>query len=108
MHPVNPLSGNAPYFIILRCLMPDDFTHQVESAATQWVKAPDGQMRIRVQVITATPACVWLFTSSSSFDQGLQVKIVLELEKQNWVMGFPSQGGTFCRLEGKRWKICFW
>ncbi len=37
MHPVNPLSDNAPYFIILLCLMPDDFTHQGESAATQWV-----------------------------------------------------------------------
>ena len=31
---VNP---DAPYFIILLCLMPDDFTHQGESAATQWV-----------------------------------------------------------------------
>jgi hypothetical protein len=31
---VNLLSGNAPYFIILLCLMPDDFTHQGESAAT--------------------------------------------------------------------------
>ena len=28
MHPENPLSGNAPYFIILICLTPDDFTHQ--------------------------------------------------------------------------------
>ncbi len=28
---------DAPYFIILLCLMPDDFTHQGESAATQWV-----------------------------------------------------------------------
>ena len=40
MHPLNPLSGNAPdahYFSILLCLTPDDFTHQVESAATQWV-----------------------------------------------------------------------
>ena len=31
MHP------DAPYFIILLCLMPDDFTHQGKSAATQWV-----------------------------------------------------------------------
>ena len=31
MHP------DAPYFIILLCLMPDDFTHQGESVATQWV-----------------------------------------------------------------------
>jgi hypothetical protein len=30
----NPLSGNAPYYNILLCLMPDDFTRQVESAAT--------------------------------------------------------------------------
>jgi hypothetical protein len=28
---------DAPYFIILLCLMPDDFTRQGESAATQWV-----------------------------------------------------------------------
>ena len=33
----NPLSGNAPYFSILLCLTPDDFTRQLESAATQWV-----------------------------------------------------------------------
>ena len=25
-----PLSSNAPYFILLLCLMPDDFTHQGE------------------------------------------------------------------------------
>jgi hypothetical protein len=37
MHPLNPLSGNAPYFSILLCLTPDDFTSQVESAVTQWV-----------------------------------------------------------------------
>jgi hypothetical protein len=36
----NPLSGNASHFIILLCLMPDDFTHQGESAATQWVNLP--------------------------------------------------------------------
>jgi hypothetical protein len=28
---------DAPYFIILLCLMPDNFTRQGESAATQWV-----------------------------------------------------------------------
>jgi hypothetical protein len=32
MHP------DAPYFSISLCLTPEDFTHQVESAATQWVK----------------------------------------------------------------------
>ena len=32
----NPI--NAPYFSILLCLTPDDFTRQVESAAPQWVK----------------------------------------------------------------------
>jgi hypothetical protein len=38
MHPVNPFkSGNASHFIILLCLMPDDFTRQGESAATHWV-----------------------------------------------------------------------
>jgi hypothetical protein len=29
---VNRLSRTAPYFITLLCLMPDDFTRQVESA----------------------------------------------------------------------------
>ena len=33
MHPVNPLSGSAPYFIILLCLTPDNFTCQGKSAA---------------------------------------------------------------------------
>ena len=28
---------DAPYFIILVCLIPDDFTLQGKSAATQWV-----------------------------------------------------------------------
>ena len=27
---------DTPYFIILLCLTPDDFTHQGKSAATQW------------------------------------------------------------------------
>ena len=31
------ISGNASYFVILLCLMPDDFTRQGENAATQWV-----------------------------------------------------------------------
>jgi hypothetical protein len=30
---LNPLSGNAPYFSILLCLTPYNFTSQVESAA---------------------------------------------------------------------------
>jgi hypothetical protein len=29
---------NVTYFIILLCLMPNDFTHWRESAGTQWVK----------------------------------------------------------------------
>ena len=29
---------NAPFFIILLCLMPDDFNYQEESSGTQWVK----------------------------------------------------------------------
>jgi hypothetical protein len=40
MHPLNPqvaLHPDAPYFSVLLCLTPDDFTRQVESAATQWV-----------------------------------------------------------------------
>ena len=35
MHP------DAPYFSILLCLMPDDFTRQVESFATPWVNQTD-------------------------------------------------------------------
>ena len=31
------LSSDAPYFIILLGLMPDDFTYQGKSADTQWV-----------------------------------------------------------------------
>jgi hypothetical protein len=31
------MHSDAPYFSILLCLTPDDFTCQVESAATQWV-----------------------------------------------------------------------
>ena len=42
MFDANPLSGNAPYFILLLCLTPDDFTCQGESAATQW---PMGQLK---------------------------------------------------------------
>ena len=38
MHP------DAPYFIILLCLTPDDFTHQGKSAATQWVNQTICQM----------------------------------------------------------------
>ena len=37
---LNPLSGmhpDAPYFSNLLCLMPENFTHQVESAASQLV-----------------------------------------------------------------------
>ena len=40
MHPLNPqvaLHPDAPYFSVLLCLTPDDFTRQVESAATQWI-----------------------------------------------------------------------
>jgi cytosine/uracil/thiamine/allantoin permease len=35
MHP------NAPYFIILLCLTPDDFARQEESASTQWINQID-------------------------------------------------------------------
>ena len=35
MHP------DAPYFSILVCLMPDNFTSQGESAPTQWVNMND-------------------------------------------------------------------
>jgi hypothetical protein len=37
MYPVNLLSDNMPYFIILLCLTPDDFTRQGKSAATQCI-----------------------------------------------------------------------
>jgi hypothetical protein len=35
MHPLNP---DALYFSILLCPTPDEFTRQVKSTATQWVK----------------------------------------------------------------------
>jgi hypothetical protein len=38
MHPVNPLSGNAAYSIILLCLTSNNFSRQGESAVTQCVK----------------------------------------------------------------------
>jgi hypothetical protein len=38
MHPVNPLSDNTPYFIILLFLTADNFTSRGESARTQWVE----------------------------------------------------------------------
>jgi hypothetical protein len=34
---VNPLSRIAPYFIILLCLTPGDFTRHGESAGAYWV-----------------------------------------------------------------------
>ena len=40
MHP------DAPYFSILLCLTPDDFTRQVESAATQWVNPLNARFSI--------------------------------------------------------------
>jgi hypothetical protein len=35
---------DAAYFSILLCLTPDDFTRQVESAATQWVNGHSGPL----------------------------------------------------------------
>ena len=35
---MHALCTNVSYFIILHCLMPDDFTHQGESTGAQWVK----------------------------------------------------------------------
>ena len=45
MHPVNPYCSVAirlevPYFSILLCLTPDDFTRQGKRATTQWVNLP--------------------------------------------------------------------
>ena len=37
MH-TSTMGPDAPNFIIFLCLTPDDFTHQVQSAATQLVK----------------------------------------------------------------------
>ena len=34
---VNAMCPDAPYFIILLCLTPDDFTRQGKSDATQWI-----------------------------------------------------------------------
>jgi hypothetical protein len=42
MHP------DAPYFSILLCLTPDDFTRQVESAATQWVNAHCSSLNLSI------------------------------------------------------------
>jgi hypothetical protein len=36
---------DAPYFVILLCLTPDNFTRQGESAATQWVKLNNKMIR---------------------------------------------------------------
>ena len=32
------MRSDAPYFIVLLWLMPDDFTHQGESAAIEWIE----------------------------------------------------------------------
>jgi hypothetical protein len=37
LNPLVAMRPDAPYFSILLCLTLDDFTPQVESAATQWV-----------------------------------------------------------------------
>ena len=50
MQPVNPLSGNAPYFIILLWLTPDDFTRQGESAATKWVNNYYNERDLHVRI----------------------------------------------------------
>jgi hypothetical protein len=47
MHP------DAPYFGILLCLTPDDFTRQVESAATQWVNRTNYCPRILLTLYVA-------------------------------------------------------
>jgi hypothetical protein len=36
---IGAMCSDALYFIILLCLMPDDFTCQEESAGTEWVTA---------------------------------------------------------------------
>jgi hypothetical protein len=38
MRPKWHMAPDVPYFVILLCQTPDDFTRQGESAATQWVK----------------------------------------------------------------------
>ena len=45
IHPVNPYFSltirlDVPYFSILLCLTPDDFTRQGKRATTQWVNLP--------------------------------------------------------------------
>ena len=71
----NPLSGNVPYFIILLCLMPDNFTRQRESVATQWVKQSFGftviyhiSQHCRSQDITGLQ-CTPLLPSALDADQ---------------------------------------
>jgi hypothetical protein len=56
------LCPNAPYFIILLCLMPDDFTCQGESAATQWVNLP---MHL-VHLLTGNAPLLYCFTLSNA------------------------------------------
>ena len=53
MHPLNSLRGNAPYtpyFIILLCLTPDDFTRQGKIANTQRVIKP----RLRLHALASS------------------------------------------------------
>jgi hypothetical protein len=57
MHP------DAPYFIILLCLMPDDFTHQGESAATQWVNITI--LCVQTFIVTKIMKSSWLFAMDS-------------------------------------------
>jgi hypothetical protein len=47
---------DAPSFIILLCLPPDNFTRQGESAATQWVKLNKIFKRL-LEDFTAVHAC---------------------------------------------------
>jgi hypothetical protein len=51
MHP------DVPYFSILLCLTPDDFTCQVESAATQWVNQLQ-TAHMRYDLLTMHPTLV--------------------------------------------------
>jgi hypothetical protein len=80
MHP------DAPYFSILLCLMPDDFTCQVESAATQWVNK-------FWLVVDCWISCCYCNLQQRELLDGTQGIILIVTRIQKWNTGF-SGGDT--------------
>ena len=101
MHP------DAPYFIILLCLTPDDFTRQGKSAATQWVN------QIICQCILFLMGCGALVAQSSGqapFDSSLSSWVRISVwtrcthvrrvsQRSGKSRGFSSQYSGFLPLE---------